>query len=72
MKEKPKRDEKKVRGHPTQIIGKKIYFWCPHHNNEQGQDECKNKPTTATEQKEGAEQVNIAAYFNTVDSNKEE
>ena len=45
MKEKPKGDEKKVKGHPTWT--KKTYFWCPHHNNEQGQwvihnpDECK-------------------------------
>ena len=58
MNEEHKGDEKKVKGHPTWVMGKKTYFWCSHHNYEQGQwviynpDECKNKPTTATEKKE--------------------
>ena len=78
MKEKPRRDEKKVKGHPTQIMGKKTYFWYPHRNSKRGQwvihnpDECKNKPTTAMAKKEEAEQVNLATNFDTVDRNEEE
>ena len=78
MKEKPKGDEKKVNGHSTWTMGKKSYFWCSHHNNEQGlwvihnPDECKNKPTTAMEKKEEAEQATLPANFDTVDNDEEE
>ena len=74
MKEKPKGNEKKVRVHLTQTKGKKPYFWCLHHNNEQGQwdihdpDECKNKPSMIMENKEAIEHANLAAHFDTVDS----
>ena len=78
MKEKPKGDEKKVKGHPTWTVGKKTYYWCSHHNNKQGQqvihypDEFKNKPTTVMEKKEEAQQANLATNFDTVDSEEEE
>ena len=75
MKEKPKGNEKKVRGHPTQTKGKKTYFWCPHHNNEQGQwvihdpDECKNKHSMIMENKETIEHANLAAHFDAMKKN---
>ena len=75
---KPKGDEKKVKGHPTRNVGKKTYFWCPHHNNKWGQwiihnpDECKNKPASIMDKKEGEEDANMAADFDMVDSHEEE
>ena len=68
----------KVRGHLTQTKSKKTYFWCPHHNNKQGQwavhdpDKCKNKPSMIMENKEAIEHANLAAHLDTVDSNEEE
>ena len=78
MKEKPKGEEKKVKGDLTQTVGKKTYFWCPHHNNKQGQwvihnlNECKTKPTTAMQKKEDTEQANLSANFDRADSDEEE
>ena len=46
MKEKPTGKEKTEDSHPYKIADKKKYYWCLHHNNEQGQwvrhhpDEC--------------------------------
>ena len=37
MKEKPTGKEKTEGTHPCKIINKKKYYWCFHHNNEQGQ-----------------------------------
>ena len=78
MKEKPKGNENKVRRHLTQTKGKKIYFWFPHHNKKQGQwiirdpDKCKNKPSMIMENKDAIEHGNLAAHFDTVDSDEEE
>ena len=49
---------------PFKIIDKKKYYWCLHHNNEQGQwvrhhpDECRNKPNKE-ENKEEHDQANL-------------
>ena len=49
-KEKPTGKEKRENNHSYKIVGKKTYYWCLHHNDEQGQwvqhqpDECCNKP----------------------------
>ena len=70
MKEKPTGKEKTENNHPYKIIGKKKYYWCLHHNDEQGQcvrhqpDECCNKPNKE-ENKEENEQANLAASFDT-------
>ena len=51
MKEKPMGKEKTENNHPYNILEKKKYYWCLHHNDEQGQwvqhqpDECHNKPS---------------------------
>ena len=37
MKEKPTGKEKTENNHPHKIVGKKKYYWCLHHNDEQGQ-----------------------------------
>ena len=37
MKEKPTGKEKTENSHPYKIVGKKKYYWCLHHNDEQGQ-----------------------------------
>ena len=37
MKEKPMGKEKTENNHPYKIVGKKKYYWCLHHNDEQGQ-----------------------------------
>ena len=70
MKEKLTGKEKTENNHPYKIIGKKKYYLCLHHNDEQGQwvrhqlDECHNKPNKE-ENKEENEQANLAASFNT-------
>ena len=52
MKEKPTGKEKTENNHPYKIVEKKKYYWCLHHNDEQGQwvqhqpDECRNKALT--------------------------
>ena len=77
MKEKPMGKEKTENNHPYKIIGKKKYYWCLHHNDEQGQwvkhqpDECHNK-TNKEEVKEENEQANLAASFDTEYSKDEE
>ena len=64
MKEKPTGKEKTENNHPYKIIDKKKYYWCLHHNNEQGQwvqhhpDECRNKPNKE-ENKEEHDQANL-------------
>ena len=68
MKEKPMGKEKTENNHPYKIVGKKKYYWCLHHNDEQGQwvrhqlDEGHNKPNKE-ENKEENEQANLAASF---------
>ena len=37
MKDKPTGKEKTEDSHPCMIVDKKKYYWCLHHNNEQGQ-----------------------------------
>ena len=37
MKDKPTGKEKTEDSHPCKIVDKKKYYWCLHHNNEQGQ-----------------------------------
>ena len=37
MKDKPTGKEKTEDIHPYKIVDKKKYYWCLHHNNEQGQ-----------------------------------
>ena len=37
MKEKPTGKQKTENNHPYEIVGKKKYYWCLHHNDEQGQ-----------------------------------
>ena len=37
MKEKPMGKEKTENNHPYKNVGKKKYYWCLHHNDEQGQ-----------------------------------
>ena len=70
MKEKPMGKEKTENNHPYKIIGKKKYYWCLHHYDEQGQwvqhqpDECRSKPNKE-ENKEENEQANLAASFDT-------
>ena len=77
MKEKPKGKEKTENNHPYKIVGKKKYYWCLHHNDEQGQwvlqqpDYCHNKPNKE-KVKEESEQANLAASFDTEDSEDEE
>ena len=77
MKEKPMGKEKTENNHPYKIVGKKKYYWCLHHNDEQGQwvqhqpDECCDKPNKE-EVKEESEQANLATSFNTEDSEDEE
>ena len=70
MKDKPTGKEKTEDSHPCKIVDKKKYYWCLHHNNEQGQwvrhhpDECHNKPSKE-ENKEEHDQANLAASFDT-------
>ena len=70
MKEKPTGKEKTEDSHPYKIADKKKYYWCLHHNNEQGQwvrhhpDECHNKPNKE-ENKEEHDQAKLAASFDT-------
>ena len=77
-------DERKTYGkgetennHPYKIIGKNKFYWCLHHNDEQGQwvqhqpDECHNKPSKEEVQEE-SEQGNLAASFNIEYSEDEE
>ena len=76
-KEKPTGKEKTEDSRPYKIVGKKKYYWCLHHNNEQGQwvrhhpDECRNK-TNNEENKEEDDQANLAASFDTEYSKDEE
>ena len=37
MKQKPMGKDKTENNHPYKIVGKKKYYWCLHHNDEQGQ-----------------------------------
>ena len=70
MKDKLTGKEKTEDYHPYKIIDKKKYYWCLHHNNEQGQwvlhhpDECRKKPSKE-ENKDEHEQANLAASFDT-------
>ena len=77
MKDKPTGEEKAEDSHPCKIVDKKKYYWCLHHNNEQGQwvrhhpDECRNYPSKE-ENKEEHDQANLAASFDTEYSEDEE
>ena len=54
------------------------YFWCPYHNENNGQwvihkpSECRNKLKQQKDGKEETAQANMAAAFDTMDSDEEE
>ena len=77
MKERPTGKEVTENNHPYKIVGKKKYYWCIQHNDEQGQwvrhqpDECRNNPNKE-ENKGENEQANLAASFDMEYSEDEE
>jgi hypothetical protein len=74
LTEAPKGNESKESGHPIKTIENRKYYWCKHHNQENGQwvrhhpDKCNNAPDT---QAPDTANANMAS-FDTTDSEEEE